>query len=108
MWINYIEKMDKEIVSSLQRQCDIFDAAPRDPSIDRLSMVPYAVDNFYYLHPLPDHCFKPTYITRFKSYNEATYRLYNGFEPYIEYDTGDSRADCSSDEPVDEEMPTFP
>ena len=100
--------MDTEVVSSLQRQCDIFDAVPRDPSIDRLSMVPYAVDNFYYLHPLPEHCCKQTYVTRFRAYNESTYTLYSGSLAYIEYDTGDARADCSSDEIFVEEMPTFP
>ena len=100
--------MDVHIYTSLQRQCDIFDVVPRDPSIDRLEMVPYAVDNFYYLHPLPDHCCKSTYLTRFRAYNEETHRVYGAQAPYIEYDTGDPRADCSSDEPVDEEMPTFP
>ena len=100
--------MNVNIVTSLQRQCDIFDAIPRDPSTDLLRMVPYSVDNFYHLHPLPEHCCKQTYLTRFRSYNDETSRLYSGFLSYIEYDTGDSRADCSSDEPFEEEMPTFP
>jgi hypothetical protein len=109
VWKKYIEKMDIHISASLQRQCDIFDAIPRNPSIDRLTMVSYAVDNFNHTNPLPEHCCKPTYLTRFRAYDAETERMYSTFTSYIEYDTGDPRAECSGgDDSVDEKMPTFP
>ena len=108
MWTSYIETLGIGISSLLQRQCDIFEIMPREPSKDKLEMVPYAVDSFYTDNPPPANLVKKSYMNRFRLFDEETVRIFGSPIPSIEYDEGDSRADCSaSDEDTSKRSTTF-